>query len=139
MTARPRRRLSFSTHSSRVWRRSLLTVPTVWAQIPSESGMFASVEDSWWVGVTPPSSRSSPPERTSPSSARAATGTTSTTTINTATSPVSELEVSPTADNLETTGTVTAGTAVVTLSAPVDDAVLKSTVEAKDYKVTGIA
>ena len=33
----------------------------------------------------------------------------------------------------------TAGTAVVTLSAPVDDAVLKSTVEAKDYKVTGIA
>ena len=33
----------------------------------------------------------------------------------------------------------TAGTAVVTLSAPVDDAVLKSTVEAKDYTVTGIA
>ena len=33
----------------------------------------------------------------------------------------------------------TAGTAVVTLSAPVDDAVFKSTVEAKDYKVTGIA
>ncbi len=33
----------------------------------------------------------------------------------------------------------TAGTAVVTLSAPVDDTVLKSTVEAKDYKVTGIA
>ena len=33
----------------------------------------------------------------------------------------------------------TAGTAVVTLSTPVDDAVLKSTVEAKDYKVTGIA
>ena len=33
----------------------------------------------------------------------------------------------------------TAGIAVVTLSAPVDDAVLKSTVEAKDYKVTGIA
>lgn len=30
----------------------------------------------------------------------------------------------------------TAGTAVVTLSAPVDDAVLKSTVEAKDYTVT---
>ena len=53
--------------------------------------------------------------------------------------PVSELEVSPTADDLETTGSVTAGTAVVTLSAPVDDAVLKSTVEAKDYKVTGIA
>ena len=33
----------------------------------------------------------------------------------------------------------TAGTAVVTLSAPVDDAVLKRTVEAKDYTVTGIA
>ena len=33
----------------------------------------------------------------------------------------------------------TAGTAVVTLSAPVDDAVLKHTVEAKDYTVTGIA
>ena len=33
----------------------------------------------------------------------------------------------------------TAGTAVVTLSAPVDDAVLKSTIEAKDYTVTGIA
>ena len=31
------------------------------------------------------------------------------------------------------------GHRVVTLSAPVDDAVLKSTVEAKDYKVTGIA
>ena len=30
----------------------------------------------------------------------------------------------------------TAGTAVVTLSAPVDDAVLKHTVEAKDYTVT---
>ena len=33
----------------------------------------------------------------------------------------------------------TAGTAVVTLSAPVDDAVLKAAVEAKDYTVTGIA
>ena len=33
----------------------------------------------------------------------------------------------------------TAGTAVVTLSAPVDDAVLKRTVEAKDYTVTDIA
>ena len=33
----------------------------------------------------------------------------------------------------------TAGTAVVTLSAPVDDDVLKHTVEAKDYTVTGIA
>lgn len=31
-----------------------------------------------------------------------------------------------------------AGTAVVTLSAPVDDAVLKNTVEAKDYTVTEI-
>ena len=30
------------------------------------------------------------------------------------------------------------GTAVVTLSAPVDDAVLKNTVEAKDYTVTEI-
>ena len=33
----------------------------------------------------------------------------------------------------------TAGTAVVTLSAPVDDAALKAAVEAKDYTVTGIA
>ena len=33
----------------------------------------------------------------------------------------------------------TAGTAVVTLSAPVDDTVLKAAVEAKDYTVTGIA
>lgn len=33
----------------------------------------------------------------------------------------------------------TAGTAVVTLSAPVDDAVLKAALEAKDYTVTGIA
>ena len=33
----------------------------------------------------------------------------------------------------------TAGTAVVTLSAPVDDAALKAVVEAKDYTVTGIA
>ena len=33
----------------------------------------------------------------------------------------------------------TAGTAVVTLSAPVDDAVLRAAVEAKDYTVTGIA
>ena len=33
----------------------------------------------------------------------------------------------------------TAGTAIVTLSAPVDDAVLKAAVEAKDYTVTGIA
>ena len=32
-----------------------------------------------------------------------------------------------------------AGTAVVTLSAPVDDAALKAAVEAKDYTVTGIA
>ena len=31
-----------------------------------------------------------------------------------------------------------AGTAVVTLSAPVDDAVLKNAVEAKDYTVTEI-
>ncbi len=33
----------------------------------------------------------------------------------------------------------TAGTAVVTLSAPVDEAKLRAAVEAKDYKVTGIA
>ena len=33
----------------------------------------------------------------------------------------------------------TAGTAVVTLSAPVDDAKLRAAVEAKDYTVTGIA
>ena len=33
----------------------------------------------------------------------------------------------------------TAGTAVVTLSAPVDEAKLRQAVEAKDYKVTGIA
>ena len=33
----------------------------------------------------------------------------------------------------------TAGTAVVTLGAPVDDAALKAAVEAKDYTVTGIA
>ena len=32
----------------------------------------------------------------------------------------------------------TAGTAVVTLSAPVDDAALKKAVEDKDYKVLGI-
>lgn len=31
-----------------------------------------------------------------------------------------------------------AGTAVVTLSAPVEDAALKSAVEAQDYKVLGI-
>ena len=33
----------------------------------------------------------------------------------------------------------TAGTAVVTLNAGVDDAVLTKAVEDKDYKVTGIA
>ena len=39
----------------------------------------------------------------------------------------------------EAEGSHTAGTAVVTLSAPVDDAALKAAVEAKDYTVTGIA
>ena len=58
MTARPRLRLAFSTHSSRVWSRSPSTAPTVWAGMPSESGMLASVEDSWWwIWRTPPSSR----------------------------------------------------------------------------------
>ena len=47
------------------------------------------------------------------------------------------LEALPEVTEAEVSHTV--GTAVVTLSTPVVDAVLKSTVEAKDYKVTGIA
>ena len=47
------------------------------------------------------------------------------------------LEALPQVDKAEVSHT--AGTAVLTLNAPVDDAVLKKTVEDQDYKVTGIA
>ena len=57
MTARPRLKLAFSTHSSRVCRRSPSTAPTVWAAMPSDSGMLASVDDSWWMGFSPARAR----------------------------------------------------------------------------------
>ena len=47
------------------------------------------------------------------------------------------LEALPQVDSAEVSHT--AGTAVVTLNAEVEDAVLTQAVEAKDYKVTGIA
>ena len=57
ISASPRSRLSLSTHSSRVCKRSPSTVPIVCAQIPCDSGTLASVELSWCTGSIPPSSR----------------------------------------------------------------------------------